>query len=1386
MLDDRITQENTLIVENSLVTTVYLNATIDDSNTGNSNISYANYTIGKDNWPSSKIMDTIDGAFDEPIENVTITINISSWPMGTYQLWVYASDAWGNRNITGLNATLIIQDTKAPQISNVLLDDGVTQANVLAVEYCQMPIVYLNTTIYDTITGNSNISFANYTLGAGNWSSSTLMLPTDGSFNSPTEDVYATIDISSWSIGTYELWVYGSDDLGNLNLTGAYATLIIQDRMPPIIIDVTALPDPQEVFGAVNISSNVTDNYQLSEVCIEIYDPDLNFVGNFSMLNDPVNGRYYWNRTYDILGTYSFTIWANDTNNNWGSVSDTYVIQDTTPPTITNSSALPDPREVFGAVNISVSITDNYQLFGEWIEIYDPDGAFVGNFSMLYNSTNGRYYWNQTYDIVGIYNFIIWANDTSNNWDSIPGTFLIQDITLPMILDASALPDPQEVFNFVNISANVTDNYQLFGRCVEIYDPDGNFIGNSSMLYDPVNGRYYWNQSYDVLGTYTFTIWVNDTSDNWASASDTFVIQDTTTPMITDVMAVPNPQEVFDFVNVSANVTDNYQQFGTWIEIYDPDGNFIGNFSMLYDSVDERYYRNLSYDIVGIYTFTIWANDTSDNWASASSSFVIQDTTSPLIYNLQPPDESTINESTPIISADYSDPSGINVSCVILEVDGIDVTSSATVTASGVSYLPGEALLDEVHNVYLEVKDTNGNLATTTWSFTVDATPPIITNLQPPDTSITNDNASIISADYSDPSGINLSSVLLEVDGTEVTSSAVITASGVSYIPGRVLSDDVYTVYLEVEDIYGNLATITWSFTVDTSPPVTTINPDNYTVKIGTIFTLNATDGDLGSGVNYTQYKIDDGEWTEYSVPFSIDTYEYHNITYRSVDNLGNIENENILSIYVPNAPMTTIIIGTPQYGTTPRYVNCSTQFSFSVIDYSGKGHDTYYYIDTSPLIPYIGPFIVPTEGAHTIYYYSIDNLGNIEDTKEFDIIVDNTPPTTYIAIGDPNYVSGDTWVTSDTEFTLNVIDGGLIPVGINYTMYRIWNGVWSDWSIYQNEFTLGAYEGIRYIELFSVDWLGNAESINNRTYIVDNAPPTTAISVGIPRYKDSPNDIWNVTSDTTFTLSAIDNGVGLNYTEYRIWDNGSWSDWYKYTDGFRLDSGNGTRDVEWYSVDYLGNIEMTPNQTYFIDNIPPETNYLIQLEPDNTEARISLIPSDVGSGVNFTKYRIDSGDWVIYSDTFLLNESGLHTIYFFSADKLGNLEKTNEVSVLVEEPEPTPSDDERELNHKPMIALIFAIILLLVGSYVSYKRPLKLKEEIAKNRLLTWLIFVLPFVVAEAITGIISLLTGMLSVPPLLGVGMIVDLAILIIGLVADGYTYKKGQEIEVMATEL
>ncbi|MEM2125088.1 MAG: Ig-like domain repeat protein [Candidatus Methanosuratincola sp.] len=94
----------------------------------------------------------------------------------------------------------------------------------------------------------------------------------------------------------------------------------------------------------------------------------------------------------------------------------------------------------------------------------------------------------------------------------------------------------------------------------------------------------------------------------------------------------------------------------------------------------------------------------------------------------------------------------------------------------------------------------------------IDTTPPTISGLSPGNGTKVASGAVTISASFSDPSGINASSVSLTVDGVPAA-GAQATASGITY--SCTLQPGTHTAAVTVSDTEGNSRTATWSFTVE-------------------------------------------------------------------------------------------------------------------------------------------------------------------------------------------------------------------------------------------------------------------------------------------------------------------------------------------------------------------------------------------------------------------------------------------------------------------------------------------------------------------------------------------------------------------------------------------
>jgi len=151
-----------------------------------------------------------------------------------------------------------------------------------------------------------------------------------------------------------------------------------------------------------------------------------------------------------------------------------------------------------------------------------------------------------------------------------------------------------------------------------------------------------------------------------------------------------------------------------------------------------------------------------------------------------------------------------------------------------------------------------------------------------------------LSAD--DGEGIGLQNITYSIDGGAWT-----LYSG-SFTLGA-LAEGLHTIEYFATDINGNEESINSEdvYLDVTAPsstiaftPIAGINIVNTTTQ----FTITADDGS-GSGVDIIEYRIDDGAWTTYSGPFTLNSLPSGNYTieYRSKDNVENLESINSIEV---------------------------------------------------------------------------------------------------------------------------------------------------------------------------------------------------------------------------------------------------------------------------------------------------------------------------------------------------------------------------------------------------------------------------------------------------------------------------------------------------------
>lgn len=99
--------------------------------------------------------------------------------------------------------------------------------------------------------------------------------------------------------------------------------------------------------------------------------------------------------------------------------------------------------------------------------------------------------------------------------------------------------------------------------------------------------------------------------------------------------------------------------------------------------------------------------------------------------------------------------------------------------------------------------------------------------------------------------------------------------------------------------------------------------------------------------------------------------------------------------------------------------------------------------------------------------------------------------------------------------------------------------------------------------------------------------------------------------------------------------------------------------------------VSFTLSGVHAVDTTPPVTNCVLIGDRNGSvyvsDVTVVLSASDFFTGVNFTKYKLDNGGWMTYTAPFVVSADGVHILYFYSVDMVGNFEEIKNMTFTVE-----------------------------------------------------------------------------------------------------------------------
>nr|HEX4317278.1 Ig-like domain-containing protein [Kofleriaceae bacterium] len=676
-------------------------------------------------------------------------------------------------------------------------------------------------------------------------------------------------------------------------------------------------------------------------------------------------------------------------------------------------------------------------------------------------------------------------------------------------------------------------------------------------------------------GSHTVTVRGTDEVGNIGTAAATFVV-DTSAPTVTITSHPSNPSNstsgTFAFTSNDPSSTLKCKlDGGAFAACSSPD-----TVTGLAD---------------GSHTFTVQATDTAGNAGTAAFTWTVDTTPPTVTFTASPPDPSNSSSGT---FAFTTNDATATLTCAV--DGGAFAACSSPRTVTG--------LADGSHTFTVHATDPAGNVGTGAKTWTIDTQAPVVTITTHP-TNPTNQTSATFTFTSNDPAA----TLACKLDGgTFAACSSPDTLTG--------LADGSHTFTVQATDTAGNTGNASFTWVVDTTPPVVTITsgPANPTNSTSATFTF--TSNDPAAALTCS---LDSGTFAACSSPKTVTGLAdgSHTFTVHATDTAGNVGSAAKTWTVDTTAPVVTIT----SHPTNPSN-SASATFAFTTTDGTLQCK-----LDGGAFAACSSPDTLTglADGSHTFTVQATDTAGNV-GSASFTWTVDTTAPTVTITSGPANPSN-----STSATFTFTSNDGtATLTCSLDGATFTACSSP---------KTVTGLADGSHTFTVHATDTAGNVGSAS-RTWTVDTTPPVVTIT----SHPTNPSN----SASATFAFTASDGTLQCKV------DGGAFAACSSPDTITGLADGSHTFTVQ--ATDTAGNVGSAAF-TWTIDTVPPTVTFTsTPANPSNSASATFAFTSNDGTAT--LTCSLDGATFTACASPKALTglADGSHTFTVHATDAAGNV----------------------------------------------------------------------------------------------------------------------------------